>query len=55
MDLACLPSLPMGFPRQGYWNGLTFPSPDNRSNAGIELVSPSWQVDSLPLSYLESP
>ena len=24
-------SLPMGFPRQGYWSGLSFPSPKGSS------------------------
>ena len=30
----------MGFPRQEYWGGLTFPSPRDRPNPGIEPASP---------------
>ena len=40
--------LSTGFPRQEYWRGLPFPSPGNLSAPGIEPVSPTWQVDSLP-------
>ena len=29
------------FPRQEYWSGLTFPSPGDRPNPGIELLSPA--------------
>ena len=36
--------LSMGFPRQGYWSGLPFPSPGDLPNPGIEPVSPAWQV-----------
>ena len=39
-------SLPMGFPRQEYWSGLPFPSPEDLPDPGIEPVSPAWQVDS---------
>ena len=48
----------MGFPRQEYWSGLPFPTPDNLSNPGIKLVSltsPAQQANSLPLSHLGSP
>ena len=38
---ACQASLFMGFPRQGYWSGLPFPSPDNLPNPGIEPMSPT--------------
>ena len=34
-------SLSMGFPRQGYWYGLPFPSPGDLPNPGIESVSPA--------------
>ena len=34
-------SLSMGFPRQGYWSGLSSPSPGN------EAGSPALQADSL--------
>ena len=29
-------SLPVGFPRQAYWNGLLFPSPGDIPDPGIE-------------------
>ena len=31
----------MGFPRQGYWNGLPFPSPGDLADSGIEAMSPA--------------
>ena len=40
----------MGFPRQEYWNGLTFPTTRDLYNPGIEplsLVPPALQADSL--------
>ena len=37
----------MGFSRQEYWNGLSFPSPGNFSDRGIEPRSPALQADSL--------
>ena len=49
--------LSMGFPRQGYWSGLPFPSPGNIPDPGIEpisLASPRWQTDSLPLCHWEA-
>ena len=36
--------LPMEFSRQEYWSGLTFPSPGDLPNAGIEPRSPSLQA-----------
>ena len=39
----------------GYWNGLPFFSLGDLPDPGIEPASPAWQVDSLPLSHLESP
>ena len=44
-----------GFSRQEYWNGLPFPTPGDLPELGIELESPAWKADSLPLSYLGSP
>ena len=41
----------MEFSRQEYWNGLSFPSPGDLPNPGMELTSPSasaLQADSLP-------
>ena len=34
-------------PRQEYWSGLSFPSPD-LPNPGFKPSSPAWLVDSLP-------
>ena len=45
----------MGFPRQEYWSGLSFPSLGDLPDPGVESMSPIWQADSLPLSYLENP
>ena len=33
--------LPMGFPRQEYWSGLSFPSPGNLPDSGVEPTSPA--------------
>ena len=46
--------LSMGFSRQGYWNGLPFPSPRDLPNPGTEPMSPAVQVDSLLMSHLGS-
>ena len=51
--VACQAPLSMRFPRQEYWSGLPFPSPGDLPNPGIELRSPAWQAESLPLSYQE--
>ena len=40
--------LSMGFPRQEYWSGLPFPSPEDLLNPGIKQGSPTLQVDSVP-------
>ena len=37
--------LSMGFPRQEYWSGLSFLSPRDLPDPGIESVSPALQVD----------
>ena len=52
---ACQAPPSMGFPRQEYWSGLPFPSPEDLPNPGNEPESPSYQADSLPLSLLGSP
>ena len=44
-------SLSMEFPRQEYWNGLAFPSPEILPDPRIEPRSPTLQVNSLPLSH----
>ena len=46
----CQGPLSMGCSRQEYWSGLSFPSPGDLSDPGIEPTSP----DSLPLSHLGS-
>ena len=33
--------LSMGFSRQEYWSGLSFPSPGDRPNPGVEPGSPA--------------
>ena len=38
----------MGFPRQEYWSGLPFPSPEDLPDLGIKPWSPTWEADSLP-------
>ena len=38
--------LSMGFSRQEYWSGLSFPSPGDLPNPGIEPGSPALQADS---------
>ena len=43
--------LSMGFFRQEYWTGLSFPSPGDLPNPGSEPASPALQADSLPLSH----
>ena len=48
----------MGFPRQEYWSGLSFPSPGDLPDPGIKhmaTVSPVLQADPLQISHLGSP
>ena len=54
--------LSMGFPRQEYWSGLSFLSPGDLPDPGIEPTSPALQADSLlsepsgkPLCQLGAP
>ena len=37
----------MGFSRQESWSGLSFPSPGDLPNPGIEFASPALQADRL--------
>ena len=37
----------MGFSRQEYWRGLSFPSPGDLPNPGIEPASPALEADAL--------
>ena len=48
-------SLSMGFSRQEYWSGLSFPSPEDLPDPGIKPWSPELQADSLPLELQGSP
>ena len=41
-------------PGQVYWRGLPFPTPGDLPDAGIEPVSPAWQVDALALRHQAS-
>ena len=45
----------MGFSRQGYWSGLSFPSPGDLPDPEIEPGSPAWQTDSLPTELRGKP
>ena len=50
--IACQAPLSMGFPRQGDWSALPFPSPGNLPDPGTELTSPALKVDSLSVGHL---
>ena len=39
--IVCQAPLPMGFPRQGYWSQLSFPSPGDLPDPGIKPTSPA--------------
>ena len=47
--------LSMEFPRQECWSGLTFPSPGDLPDPGIEPGSPAFQAVSLPTELLGKP
>ena len=47
--------LSMEFSRPEYWSGQPFPSPGDLPNSGIEIGSPTLQVDSLPAEPPEKP
>ena len=49
--IACQASLSVEFFRQEYWSGLTFPSPGDLPDPGMEPGSPALQADSLRLSH----
>ena len=50
--VACQAPLSVGFSRQEYWRGLSFPSPGDLPDPGIEPRSPALQADSLPTELL---
>ena len=49
--VACQTPLSGGFSRQEYWSGLSFPSPGDLPDPGIELMTPALQGGSLALSH----
>ena len=53
--VACQAPVSQEFPRQEYWDGLPFSSPENLPNPRIKPMSVALQADSLPLSHLGSP
>ena len=56
--VVCQAPLSMGFSRQEYWSGLSFPPPGDLPDPGIEPTSPATpasQVDSLLLTHRGSP
>ena len=46
-NVVCQAPLSMGFSRQEYWSGLSFPSTGDLPDTGIKLRSPALQADSL--------
>ena len=40
-SVACQNPLSMGFPRQEYWSGSSFPPPEDLPDPGIEPASPA--------------
>ena len=47
--------LSMGIPRQEYWSGLPFPSPEDLPDPGIELLSPELAGECLTAELLGKP
>ena len=45
--VACRAPPSMGFSRQEYWSGLSFPSPGDLPDPGIEARSPALQAEAL--------
>ena len=52
---ACQTSLSLRLSWQQSWSGLPFPTPGDILDQGIEPMSPSLQLDSLPLRHEASP
>ena len=46
--VACQAPPVIGFSRQEYWSGLSFPSPGDLPEPGIEPRSPALWADALP-------
>ena len=53
--IACQAPLSMGFPRQEYWSGLSFPAPGDLLDPGIELGSPALAGGFFPMNHLACP
>ena len=45
-------SLSLGFSRQEYWSGLSFPSPEDLPNPGIKPGSPTLRVSLINIYHL---
>ena len=45
----------MGFPKQEYWGGLSFPSPGDLSDPGIKPMSPALAGRFFTTGYQGSP
>ena len=43
--------LSVGFSRQEYWSGMSFPSPRDLPNPGIKTPSPAWASGLLPFFF----
>ena len=55
MTVDCQAPLSMGFPRQDYWNKLSFPSPANLPHPGIKPMSPALAGGFFTTEPLEKP
>ena len=53
--VACQAPLSMRFFRQEYWSGLSFPSPGDHPDPGIEPASLALQTDSLATELRRKP
>ena len=49
--VACQAPLSMGFSRQEYWSGLSWPPSGDLPDPGMKPASPALQMDSLPPNY----
>ena len=47
--------LSMGFSQKEYWSGLPWPPPRHLPDSGTERMSPTLQVDMLPLTHQGRP
>ena len=49
--VVCQGPLSMGFPRQGYWSWLPFPTPGDIPNSGIKRMSPASRLHCRQILY----